>query len=66
MHIRHSLTSLNRGQGLGFRILGTVVDKRYLAQLGTVAASLGGGLITTLSAIGEHVDAAGSGSSGAE
>lgn len=58
--MRHSLTTLNRGQGLGFRILGTVIDKRYLIKLGTIAASLGGGLITTLAAVGKQADLAGS------
>ena len=60
MQMRHSLSSLNCGQGLGFRILGIVVDKRYLMKLGTLLASVGGGLITALSAVGKHADATGS------
>jgi hypothetical protein len=39
--LRHSLTHLNRGQGLGFRVMGTVIDTRYLAKI--VGVIIGGG-----------------------
>ena len=29
-HLRHSLMNLTRGQGLGFQVVGTVIDKRML------------------------------------
>ena len=29
-HLRHSLMNLTRGQGLGFQVAGTVIDKRML------------------------------------
>ena len=61
-HLRHSLTHLNLGQGLGFRIAGIVIDKRYLLKLVAAVGSAGGGLITTLIALGvkDEIDAAGS------
>ena len=61
-HLRNSLTHLNLGQGLGFRIAGIVVDKRYLLKMVAAVASAGGGLITTLIALGlkDEIDAAGS------
>ena len=31
-HLRHSLTHLNRAQGLGFEVFGTVIDRRMLAK----------------------------------
>ena len=51
-HLRNSVTCLNVGQGLGFRIVGIVVDKRYLIKVVAAVASASGGLITTLVALG--------------
>lgn len=49
MRLRQSLTMVNRSQGMGFQILGTVVDKRMLTKALAVAFSASGGLVTWLS-----------------
>ena len=57
-HLRRSLTCLNRDQGLGFRIVGVVVDKRYMVKLLLGVASMSTGIIGGLVALGtkESVD----------
>eukprot|EP01043_Picozoa_sp_COSAG02_P057675 COSAG02_NODE_7044_length_3213_cov_1.195890_1_plen_101_part_00 len=44
--LRQSLNMLNRGQGMGFRVLGTVVDRRLLYKAAAFSLSASGGLIT--------------------
>ena len=47
-HLRHSLMNLNRGQGLGFVVFGTVIDTRFLAKM---TAALAGVTVSTVSAL---------------
>lgn len=55
-HLRHSWTHLNRGQGLGFLMFGTVIDRRMLAKL-TVGLSGGmASVLTFLVAVGAGTD----------
>ena len=65
-HLRRSLTCLNRDQGLGFRIGGVVVDKRYMMKLVLGVASASTGLIGGLVALGtkESLDETDDGSDG--
>ena len=56
MRLRQSLTMVNRGQGMGFQILGTVVDKRMLTKALAVAFSASGGLVTWLSQVGQTAE----------
>ena len=48
MLLRHSLMNLNRGQGLGFKVFGTVIDTRFLVK---VSAALAGVTVSTVSAL---------------
>ena len=57
--LRRSLTNLNRRQGLGFLILETVVDKRYLAKIAGSAAAGLGTIISTLLEFTDHEDGSG-------
>ena len=60
-HLRHSLMNLQRGQGLGFQIWGTVVDKRTLGKifLGGFGSALT--LTTTMLALADDVKDTGKG-----
>lgn len=51
----NSMRGLNRGQGLGFQMLGTVVDKRMLVKF-AVALSAGTGLLTKMVAMGAELE----------
>ena len=48
---------LNCNQGLGFRVLNTVIDKRMLLKLLGIIMGTGGTLMTMLVALGARVDA---------
>ena len=41
-HLRHSLTHLNRAQGLGFEVFGTVIDRRMLVKVAFAMAGSAG------------------------
>lgn len=53
--LRRSLTNLSNHQGLGFRIYGVVIDKKYLAKIAGSAAAGLGTIISTLLHIVDHV-----------
>jgi hypothetical protein len=42
MLLRHSLMNLNRGQGLGFKVFGTVIDTRFLVKVSAALAGVTG------------------------
>ena len=52
-----SLMHLNQNQGLGFRVLGMVIDKRMLAKIAGIMIGTGGTSMTMLVALGARADA---------
>lgn len=58
LHLRYRIDYLNAGQGLGFRVMGTVVDRRTLLKAVMAVGSASGGIITTLIAVGTSKDIA--------
>jgi hypothetical protein len=57
-HLRDSLLRLNEGQGLGFRVTGTVIDKRMLFKIMGLIMGGGSTVMTTLVALGARDAAA--------
>jgi hypothetical protein len=55
--LRDSLLRLNDGQGLGFRVMGTVIDKRMLFKIMGLIMGGGSTVMTTLVALGARGDA---------
>jgi hypothetical protein len=51
--LRRSYQQLNQGQGLGFLMFATVIDKRKLSQIAVSLASVGVTAFTTLYALGD-------------
>ena len=51
-HLRHSLTHLNRAQGLGFEVFGTVIDRRMLVKVAFAMAGSAGTVVTALVTVG--------------
>ena len=51
-HLRHSLTHINNDQGLGFVVVGTVIDRRMLAKVALGMAGSAFTVVTALVAIG--------------
>ena len=51
-HLRHSLTHLNRAQGLGFVVFGTVIDRRMLVKVALAMAGSTGTVVTALVTVG--------------
>ena len=52
MRLRFSLQHLNRAQGMGFLVFGTVVDRPMLVKIGITMAGGAGTVVTALIAVG--------------
>ena len=50
--LRHSLMHLNLDQGLGFVVMGTVIDRRMLGKIALAMAGSAGTVVTALVTVG--------------